>query len=63
MKKWYKIEYEILEKRSRCKFDKLESDLYEYVPVTKYTESIREANKLLKENKGAKLSIVLRKRL
>ena len=47
MKKWYKITYEILEKHSRCKFDKLESDLYEYVPVTKYTESIREANKLL----------------
>ena len=62
MKKWYKIEYEILEKHSHCKFDKLESDLYEYVPVIKYTESIREANKLLKENKGARLSIILRKR-
>ena len=62
MKKWYKITYEILEKHSRCEFDKLESDLYEYeyVPIIKYTESIREANKLLKENIGAKLSIVLR---
>ena len=59
MKKWYKIEYEILEKHSCCKFDKLESDLYEYVPVIKYTESIREANKILKGNKGAKMSIVL----
>lgn len=63
MKKWYKITYEILEKHSPCEFNKLESDLYEYIPVIKYTESIREANKLLKENKGAKLSIVLRKRL
>ena len=61
MKKWYEIRYTVYEEYPECAFEggRLPSHTTWHI-VEDYTESIRKANKLLKEHPDGTMRIIYR---